>query len=86
MSLKDFLVIGVVGGGTIGCISLICKNGRYKDFFGFIWHNPGTTLVCLSALVGVCLISGRSLYQFFKNFTVTDKPTLLLEISQKSEL
>lgn len=86
MSVRDFIILGAVGGGLIGSISFISRNGRYKGFFSFIYNYPGITLVALSALVGVCLISGRSVYQFFKTFTVTDKPTILLEFSQKSEL
>jgi len=83
MSVRDFLVISAVGGGLIGLCGLLTQTKSWKSFLSIMWNWKGTTVACLTALVGVCIVSGKPIVQLFRT---PQQQVFLLEVVPKPEL
>lgn len=67
MSAKDFIVAGVVAGGSIEFVNFVRKEERYKHIFQFGKRYPGFFLAGLSAAIGTGILYGQPIKSFLSD-------------------
>lgn len=66
ISPKEFIVAGILAGGTIEFVNYVRKDERYKYFAQFGKKYPGFFIAGFSAIIGTGFLYGQPLKSFIQ--------------------
>ena len=67
MTPRDFVITGVVAGGSFEFVNFMRKDSRYKHIVQFGKRYPGFFVMGLSASIGTGLLYGQPVASFIKD-------------------